>query len=316
MRLIASLLFCACLAILPDGMAAAKIVDEIVAQVNDEVITLSELEQAMKYIQANPAAGAKVKNNQAFRRQALEMLIDRKLAKEEAKRYGITVPEKEIKKTVDDIKQKYGFTDDETLSKALAKDGMTMEQLRQQLIEQIQQDRLMLSTVRSKVKVSDAEIQQFYEQRYRQADNRVHIKIINLPVAAGSSAEEQEEVRALAERILIQARRGESFDKLMETYSKSTPNVPGGDLGYIRQSDIDPRFFEFLSNLRPGEIVPLRAPFGFQIIKMVDAKVGKAKSLSEARGEIEQILIREQMAKLFSEYLQSIRQKAHIKILL
>lgn len=98
MRLIASLLFCACLAILPDGMAAAKIVDEIVAQVNDEVITLSELEQAMKYIQANPAAGAKVKNNQAFRRQALEMLIDRKLAKEEAKRYGITVPKKKSKR--------------------------------------------------------------------------------------------------------------------------------------------------------------------------------------------------------------------------
>ena len=60
----------------------------------------------------------------------LDILIDRKLAKAEAKRYGLTVPEKDLQKALEDIRKKNGFADDAALSQALVKDGMTMEQLR------------------------------------------------------------------------------------------------------------------------------------------------------------------------------------------
>jgi len=70
----------------------------------------------------------------------------------------MTVPDKELRKAMDDIKQRNGFADDEALSKALAKDGMTIEQLRQQIAEQITQDRLMSLAVKAKPKVSEADI--------------------------------------------------------------------------------------------------------------------------------------------------------------
>ncbi len=225
MRLNTFLLVFAFLAVLPQGMVAAKIIDKIVAQVNDEIITLSELEQAMKYFQANPGATPPT-DNEAFRRQMLDVLVDRKLAKEEAKRYGMTVPDKEFRKALDDIKQRNGFADDEALSKALAKDGMTIEQLRQQVSEQIQQDRLMALTVKAKAKIPDADIQRFYQEHYKSPENRVHIKVITLPLPPGSSAAQQEEIRALAEKAIGEAQKGGDFDKLIQEYSKPIPGTP------------------------------------------------------------------------------------------
>lgn len=295
--------------------ANAKIVDKIVAQVNNEIITLSELEQAMKY-QKTTTGGQAAPDNEAYRRQTLDMLIDRKLAKEEAKRYGMTVPEKELTKALEDIKKRNAFPDDEALKKALAKDGMTMEQLRQQLTEQIQLDRLMAVLVKDKPKVTEADIKRFYETNYTTPENRVHIKVIALPIPPDATPEQQEEVRAQAEKALIAAQKGEDFDKLIKEYSKSAPGMPGGDLGFIRQTDLDPKFFEFLVGLKQDEVVPLKTPQGFQIIKLIETRMNQVVGLDEVRPQIIQILEREQLLKLFSEQMKDARKRALIKIML
>lgn len=314
MRIIAFILVIAVLFIIPPSFGEAKIVDKIVAQINDEIITLSELEQAMKYSQGKP--GASQADNEASRRQMLDLLIDRKLAKEEAKRYGMTVPDKELRKAVDDIKQRNGFADDEALSKALAKDGMTMEQLRQQISEQIAQDRLMAVTVKDVPNPADADIKRFYEENYKTPENRVHVKVITLPVRPEANAAQQEEARAQAEKALTEAQKGEDFDKLIKQYSKPIPNTPSGDLGFLRQADLDPKFFDFLAGLKQGEVVPLRTPQGFQVIKMIEAKMGQVVGLEEVRPQIVQLLQREQMSKRFSEHLKDARKRALIKIML
>jgi peptidyl-prolyl cis-trans isomerase SurA len=309
----ASMVIVAVMALLPPSFAAAKIVDKIVAQVNNEIITLSELEQAMKYFRSNPGAPPPVEN-EASRRQMLEMLIDRKLAKEEAKRFGLTVADKDLNKAVDEVKQRNGFADDAALKNALAKDGMTMEQLRLQISEQIQQDRLMALMVKEVPKIPEAEIKKFYEANFKTPENRVHIKVITLPVAPEATAAQQEEARSQAEKALVEAQKGEDFDKLIKQYSKPMPNTPMGDLGFVRQGDLDPKFFEFLSGLKTGEVVPLKTPQGFQIIKLIEAKMGQIVGLNEVKPNITQILEREEMSKRFSEQLKDARKRALIKI--
>jgi len=298
----------------PHG-SAAKIVDKIVAQVNNEIITLSELEQAMKYQRTTGGTQA-IPDNEAYRRQTLDLLIDRKLAKEEAKRYGMTVSDKDLRKALDEIKTRNGFADDEALKKALAKDGMTIEQLRQQLSEQIQLDRLMVVLVKDKPKVTEAEIKRFYEANYQTPENRVHIKVIALPIPPGATPEQEEEIRAQAEKALNEALKGEDFDKLIKEYSKHNPSMPGGDLGFVRQADLDPKFFEFLAGLKVNEVVPLRTPQGFQIIKLIEARMNQVVTLEEVRPQIVQILEREQLQKLFSEQMKDARKRALIKIMM
>lgn len=313
MRTTSCILLVALLAMCAPAPVAAKIVDRIVAQVNNEIITLSELEQAMKYFRP-PTGGAAPVDNEATRRQMLEMLIDRKLAKEEAKRYGLTVSEKELNRAIDDIKQRNGFADEAALKNALAKDGMTLEQLRQQISEQIQQDRLMALMVKDVPKIPETDIKKFYEANYKTPENRVRIKVITLPVPPEANAAQQEEVRATAEKALTEAQKGEDFDKLIKQYSKPMPNTPSGDLGFLRQTDLDPKFFEFLSSLKVGEVVPLKTQQGFQIIKLVETKMNQVVELNEVKPQITQILEREQMAKRFSEQLKEARKRALIKI--
>ncbi len=166
MKITVSCLFAALLTILSADVGVAKIVDKIVAQVNDEIITLSELEQAMKYFKGLTPV-PRHRQTEAYRKQMLDILIDRKLAKAEAKRYGLTVPEKDLQKAVEDIRKKNGFADDAALSQALSKDGMTMEQLRTQISEQIQQDRLMALTVKDLPKVPDADIKTILRTKFQ-----------------------------------------------------------------------------------------------------------------------------------------------------
>lgn len=315
MKIAVFFLSIAFLIILTPMVGSTKIVDQIVAQVNDEIITLSELEQAMKLSKANPGSPSPGQD-EAVRKQMLDILIDRKLAKAEAKRYGLTVPDKDLQKAVEDIRKRNGFENDEALSKALAKDGMTMEQLRMQITEQIQQDRLMALTVKDVPKVPEADIKRFYTENFKTPENRVHVKVITLPVPPDANADQQEEVRALAEKVLTEAQKGEDFDKLFKQYSKPMTNTPSGDLGFLRQADLDPKFFEFLANLKQNEVVPLKTPQGFQIIKLIETKMNQVVGLEEVRPQIVQVLEREKMTKLFSEHLKDARKRSLVKVML
>ena len=207
--------------------------------------------------------------------------------------------------------------DDAALSKALAKDGMTMAQLRQQLTEQIQQERLMALTVKDVPKISEAEIKKFYEENYKTPENRVHVKVITLPVATGCQCRRnRKQSGPQAEKVLTEAQKGGDFDKLMKEHSKPMSNTPSGDLGFLREADLDPKFFEFLVNLKQNEVVPLKTPQGFQIIKLIETRLNQVVGLNEVRPQIIPILEREKMNKLFSEHLKDTRKRSLVKIML
>ncbi|MFP3868639.1 MAG: peptidylprolyl isomerase [Desulfobacteraceae bacterium] len=296
--------------------AQAEIVDRIVAQVNDEIITLSDIEQSIKFMKSNPRTRGRIQDNEATRRQMLDVLIDRKLAKEEAERLGITIPDNEVAQALEEIKRRNNLPDDEALAQVLAKEGMTLDQLRQQITEQMQQERLIQYAVKGKVRVSEDKIRQYYEEFYRQGGSQqVNLKLIVLPYPPGATEAQRAETRALAERILQECRQGASFENLARQYSKGPNAANGGGLGYVDRADIDPQIYSLIERLRPGEFAPIEAPQGFQLFKLVDRRSGQRKSFEEAKPEIERILLQEEMAKKFSEWVKTLRDKAHIQIL-
>ena len=141
------------------GAGGAKTVDRVVAVVNDEVISLSEVEMMAKSLQAaQPGVGSHFESEQALQRQMLEALIDQKLAKAEAKRRGINVTDKEMAEALEDFKTKNHLPNDAALAQALGKAGMTLDELKQRIQDQIIQDRLMMVTVGSKVTLTDEEV--------------------------------------------------------------------------------------------------------------------------------------------------------------
>lgn len=294
------------------GPGAAEVLDRIVAVVNEEIITLSELEQMSRMVLPRTGAAPKGREAQALQREMLEALIDRKLARAEAKRRGINVAEREVDQALQEFRARNRLPDDAALTQALAKEGLTLKEFRQQIADQIQQERLVQMAVGAKVTVSEAEVRRVYESQGKGGGTEVHLRTIRLPYPPGATAAQKEETRLKAEEILKATQQRQPLGEIAKRF--------GGmevDLGYVPQSDVAPELLEHLNRTRPGEVTPIQTLEGFQFIQVVDRRAGgPGRSFEEAAPEIRQMLMRQEMEKRFADWVKTLREKAHIKIML
>jgi peptidyl-prolyl cis-trans isomerase SurA len=290
----------------------AEVVDRIVAQVNDEIITMSELVAASRSLEAQAGLNPKGKANKAIEQKMLDSLIDMKLAKAEAKRRGIKVEDKELDAAMADIRKRNNLENDEAFKAALAKNGITVKELRQSIADQITQQRL-LSVVAAKAKstVTDAEVRRFYDEKYKEGGVQLHLKGIQLPFPPDAKEAQKEEIKKKAEAILEEVKKGASFQAVAAKHS-----LPVTDLGSVSESDLDPRLAQFLAQLKPKEVAPALTPQGIQLFQLVERRTGERRPFEEVAPMIRQMLSQEDMAKEFSEWVKTLREKAHIKIML
>jgi peptidyl-prolyl cis-trans isomerase SurA len=289
----------------------AEVVDRIVAEVNDEIITMSELQSASKSLEAQVGINASGKDSKDIERNMLEALIDRKLAKAEAKRRGITLEDKEIEAAVINFRKKNHLQDDESFNRAMAKNDLTLKELKQNLADQIIQDRLITIAVGTKTMVSEAEVQRFYDEHYKEGGAQLHLRTMQLPFPAGANDAQKEETKKKAEAIMAEIKNGASFPDVAAKYS-----VEEKDVGFISLTDLDPRLVEFLGHFKPMEVAPALTPQGVQLIQVVERRSGGARPFEEVAPEIRRILSQKEMEKKFSEWVKTLREKAHIKIML
>jgi peptidyl-prolyl cis-trans isomerase SurA len=282
------------------GTGVAEVVDRIVAQVNDEIITMSELENMAKGVEARAGVKPKGIEEKHMQREMLEALIDRKLARAEAKRRGIVVSDKEINQAMDQFKRNNNIPDDATFAKGLAQAGLTIKEFKQQIADQMTQERLMVVVVGTKVGISDAEVRRIYDQEFKKGGTQVHIISLRMPFP-----------KQQAEAIVTAVRRGES---LMAAAGKFS--LRASDLGFVAQSDLDPRLAEYLDKLKAKDVAPILTNEGIQLMEVVGRRSGEARSFEEAAPQIRRILQQKEMEKYFGEWVKTLRDKSHIKIML
>jgi peptidyl-prolyl cis-trans isomerase SurA len=293
------------------GVAPAKTVDRIVAEVNNDIITMSELNQMAKAMEAKAGIKPSSRDARKLQRDLLEALIDRKLAKDEAKRRGIKVNSKELDEAVNRFKERNHIPDDATLAKGLANEGISMKEFRQQFEDQIIQERLLAVVARTKIMVTDAEVRQIYDEKFKQGGTQVHLVSVRLPFPPDASEAQKDGIKRQAESILEAVRGGESLKAVA-----AKMNLNPTDVGFVSQSDLNPKLAEYLSRLKVKEVAPVQTPAGFQLIQVVGRRTGEAKPFEEVAPQIRNILVQQEMAKYFSEWVKTLRAKAHIKIML
>jgi peptidyl-prolyl cis-trans isomerase SurA len=293
------------------GPVAAEVVDRIVAVVNDDIITMSELQNMTKTIETQSGVKPKGTDEKKMMKEMLEALIDRKLARAEAKRRGITVADKEVEETLTRFKQRNNIPDDETFAKGLAQAGLSLKEFKQQILDQMTQERLLMMVAGAKVSISDAEVRRLYDQRFKKGGTMVHLVTLRMPYPPGATQAQQDEIKEKAEAILNAVKRGESFEGAAAKHS-----LKPSDAGFVSQSDLDPRLAEFLEQLKPKEIAPVATQEGVQLIQVVARRTGESRSFEETAPEIRRILQQQEMEKYFVEWVKTLRDKAHIKIML
>jgi len=300
----------------PCPVNAAILLDRVVAQVNKEVITWSEL---YKMMEREAADDMKILD-EAERRKIfkeheedfLERLIDIKLQLQEAKRLEIEVLPVDVEDAIENIKNKYSLTD-ETLKASLEQGGLTLDDYKERLSEQILITKLVNQQVKSKVVVSDEEVENFYNRHKDEfvMDESYKLRQIffRMPESNDMKKDLEEKAIDIAEKI----KKGEDFSRLAREYSEDPSGKLGGDLGYIQKKFMAKEFIDALSVMDIGDIsMPFWTDHGLHIIKLEDKKY--ARTEQGLKEEIKNRLFEEKFRKSYENWLKDLRNGARIVI--
>jgi peptidyl-prolyl cis-trans isomerase SurA len=292
----------------------SEVVDRIVAEVNDEIITMSELQNMAKGYEAKLGVKPTPREDKELQRKMLDALIDRKLARAEAKKRGIELTEKEKTEAMARFMRRNHLSDEEALKKALSQAGITMQEVKQQLFDQLIQERLLAATVGSKVTVREEDVRKAYDELAREDAGgaaRLHILTAKLPFPPGATEAQKAEIKQKAEMIIKDTQAGTPLLEVARKYS-----AEGTDMGFMALEDINPTLASHLSQAKPKDVVPVETPGGFQFFQLVERRAGHIPSYEEAAPRIRDILLQKDLSKHFDEWVKGLRAKAHIKIML
>jgi parvulin-like peptidyl-prolyl isomerase len=299
---ITACVFCA-ITVAAEAASGPVVVDRVVAVVNDEIITMSDLLREMQK-----------RTDITDQRLVLEGMIDRKLQMVSAKRNGIEVIDRELAEGIADIMKRNNMTN-EQFELALAKESLTLEQYRGELKEQMTLSRLFNKYVRTGLAVDDAEARAYYDKNAKQYALPEEVKVRHLVVEVPEKASPaqvtvaREKAAALMERI----RSGADFVALIREYSGSPTARQDGDLGFLRRGHAIPELEEAAKHLRPGEFAgPVRCDDGFHIIRVEDIRT-PLLPFEKVKEEITRTLFEQKMENAYRSFLQTLRSEAHIE---
>ncbi len=317
-----TLLFCAFdFSIIP-GAEGGEVVDRIVAIVNDDIITLFELNRSIQpYTEKIRGFGyPSVKESQMLfkvREEILNKLIDEKIKDQEIKRFHITVDQKEIDQTIERIKEVNYYTDEE-LRAALSSEGLTMEEYRERVKEQMLRSKLVNREIKSKIVITKEDIKSYYDSRSEKygGEKKYHLLNIIMQVSPLADEAEKQQIKNKMEMVLEKLKDGEPFENMVVTYSESPLASKGGDLGFFSLDQLSPNLREAIKGLAAGDLTPVMdTDQGYQIFLVQEVIQTAAKSLDEVAPEIENILFNEIVNTRFQSWFEELRKRSHIQVI-
>lgn len=254
-------------------------VDRIVAVVGDETILMSEVNEQLAILQANQQIDMSDTAQVAeARRQILNQMIDEKLVFGYASQQGIVVADDQInaqvEETIRNVRDRLGSQ--AALDAELEKQGMTLDGLRdryrQDIRRQMMSQRIVDREIRSKVKVTDADVDTFFRNNQAQLPLKPdQFHLAHIHVAPKADASRRAAARMRAAEVLRQLEAGGNWDELAAKYSEDpTTARNGGDLGEVEEGDFDPAFEAAVHPLQPGQRSGIvETSFGYHIIQLV-----------------------------------------------
>lgn len=295
-------------------------IDRIVARVNDDVITLSELQEEglplFARLRENYTGSELAEQVQRAEREFLDQLILRRLQLQYASQIGITTSENEISAALKDVLSRNNLTQ-EQLTDLLTREGLTLQDYKDRLREQIILARLMNQAVRSRVSVDTSEVEAYYKTHQDEFNQpaQARVRHIFFRIDPGAAQPQVEAVRARATHVLQEARNGSDFADLARFHSEDATAASGGDLGFIKRGQALPEFEEVIFTMQQGEISEvIRTPNGLHIVKVEAFSIGSERPFSETKAEIERRLLQGKIEKRFQDWTNELKDKAFIEI--
>jgi peptidyl-prolyl cis-trans isomerase SurA len=302
--------------------ADAVVVDRIVAIVNDDLITLFDLNQTFRPFEENVKALGYAPERERetlfkLRSDLLKQIIERKLVDQVVKKNNIEVSEQEIDNALERIKETRALTDD-ALRAGLAQQGLTLEEYRKNLKQQLLRNKLVDREIKSKIVITEDEIKDYYDAHREKYAGELKYHLWNIYIRIPEFAGESAKRLALEkmEAVVTGLKQGRPFESFAagDPDSPMTPN--GADLGLFKLGELSAELQDAVKGMKAGDFSSiLKTDMGYQIIYVQKIVETQPKSLAAVKSEIYGILYNEASDNKFQSWLKDLQKRSHIKII-
>ncbi len=299
------------------GISGQQVVEEIVAIVNNDIITLSQyrVEYEMRYqmLRAQYQGEELGKQLDFLKKNLLDVLITDVLLKQEAETLGLNVDE-QMKMYIENLKKENNIETDEELFRIMRQQGTDPEEWRSVLRENIMKEAVIVSEVQRTIVIDESETVNYYKLHPEEFTEPPEYKL--KAIYLSSEEREDDEIEAKKREINEKLAAGEDFSAVAKDYSEGPEKESGGDLVTFKKGELEKNLEEAVEKLNVGEMtIWLVVRNGEMLLKLEERKEERLKSFEEVKSEIEQKIFNQRSQKKIDEYLENLRKKSFIKIL-
>jgi len=303
------------------AMAADTVVEEIIARVNNQVVTRSEYLRSKEQLrqeaeQQDPVHADKIVAERE--KDVLRDLIDQQLLIEKGKDLGITADTELIKK-LDEMRKQMNLDNMDDLEKAAQAQGVSFEDFKQNLRNQIITQQVIGKEVGQKLNLNKEEEKQFYEQHKDEMSQPEQVRLSEILIStekkgSGDEAQQVTAAQAKAEGLLDQIRKGASFEDIARKNSDGSTAAQSGDLGYFKRGMLAKELEDKTFAMKVNDVSDvIRTKQGFVILRVAEHQAAGVPPLSEVEPRVQDAMYMEKLQPALRAYLQKLREDAFIE---
>ena len=293
-------------------------IPEVVARVNGEAISKADFDRAVTNLEARAGGPIPAEQRDQVLRGVLDQIVGYTVLVQEGRARNVTVPDSEVDARIAQVRGQ--FPSEEEFTKMLAERKLTLDEVKSDVRRDLTITKLIDAEIASKIAVTPEQVNDFYAKnpdQFKQGES-VRASHILISVPKGADAAAKAQARAKAETVLKDAKGGKDFAALAKEHSADPGSAAnGGDLGFFQQGQMVGPFNDAAFTLSPGTISDLvETEFGFHIIKVIEKKEGRTIPLEEVKPQVEQYLERLNRQQQTDAFVNGLKAKGKIEILI
>jgi len=303
----------------PGGQPGAMVLDRVVAVVNDEALTLSEIQEegqpVVRKIFQEYVGPERDRRLEQAQRQLMDDLIDRRLMYQIAKKEGMLPSAAEINSAIDELKRNNNAADDAQFRALLKAEGLTFEMIRRSVGERLAIGRLLTRQIRASIIITEDELVKYYESNQEKFKRTPTAEIRHLLVAIPPDGDEAK-ARSRVDEALAKIQGGADFVQVVRQYSDPPTGDSGGGAITVHRGELAPEIEAAAFGLRPGGVSqPIRTGAGWHLIKVEQVQAEPVAPFAEARETVRDQVFQEKFEAKRKDWLASQKSRAFIQVL-
>ena len=308
MKHLSKLIIVAVFIVLTGFAANAEVIDRVIAIINDDIITLKDFEAYIKVEKRTKFTSIDEYFRNQQMKEKLEMYVEGILIKQQAKKLGIAATDQEVNNFIEGIKKQNLITDAE-LREQLRKDNVTYAQFTEGIRLNILRTRLLMRVVSTEINITENSLKSYYDSHqdvFR--DQEFHLQQIFI-------SGQHRDIKERAEKAYKDLTAGKPFADVARGISDDPSAKQGGDIGFVKRSDLLPTLRDSLNNLAPGSFTPIiPTPYGLHILKLIEVKKVEVLPYEAVKNAINERMVMEESNKRYRTYMDKLKKTSYIEV--